>query len=137
MSTTANVIAFPLRDEVAERASLEHDVVLTLATADDLASGMRGVIERLCHDSRAAGVEWWTTGDDGLAELVAAVGTPRGVRHNLPLERVGEFVFHGAFANAHIESALTSLAPIIRRRSAEERLARTTIELAQRNDALE
>jgi signal transduction histidine kinase len=137
MSTTSNVIALPLRDDIAERASLEHDLVLMLATADDLASGMRRVVERVRHDSQAAGVEWWTTGNDGLAELVAAVGTPRGVRHNLPLERAGVFVFHDAFANAHIESALTCLAPIIRRRAAEERLARTTIELARRNEALE
>jgi len=137
MSTTANVIALPLPDDVTEPASLEHEIVLTLATADDLPSGMRRVVERIRHESEAAGVEWWTTGDDGLAELVAAVGTPRGVRHNLPLERAGVFVVHGAFANAHIESALTSLAPIIRRRAAEERLARTTIELARRNEALE
>ena len=137
MSTTANVIALPLRDDVTERASLEHDVVLMLATADDLASGMRRVVERIRRDSEAAGIEWWTTGDDGLPELVAAVGTSRGVRHNVPLERAGVFVFHGALANAHVESALTSLAAIIRRRTSEERLARTTIELAQRNEALE
>jgi signal transduction histidine kinase len=137
MSTTANVIALPFRDDATERGSLEHDIVLTLATADDLASGMGRVVERIRHDSRAARVEWWTTGDVGLAELVAAVGTPRGVRHNLPLDRAGVFVFHGAFANGYIESALASLAPIIRRRTAEERLARTTIELAQRNEALE
>jgi signal transduction histidine kinase len=137
MSSTANVIALPLRDDVAECESLEHDVVFMLATADDLASGMGRVVERIRRDSKAAGVEWWATGDDGLAELAAAVGTPRGVRHNLPLERAGVFVFHGAIANAHIESALTSLAPIIRRRAAEERLARRTIELAQRNEALE
>src|SRR5262249_9964334 len=137
MSTTANVIALPVRDDATEHGSLEHDVVLTLATADDLASGMARVVERIRRESDAAGVEWWTTGDDGLAELVAAVGTPRGVRHNLPLDQAGVFVFHGAFANGYIESALASLAPIIRRRTAEERLARTTIELAQRNEALE
>src|SRR5262249_15714231 len=137
MSTTANVIALPLPDGVTEHASLEHDIVLTLATADDLVSGMRGVVERLRHGSEAAGVEWWTTGNDGLPDIVAPVGTPRGVRHNLPLERAGMLVFHGTVAGARIESALSALTPIIRRRAAEERLARTTIELAQRNEALE
>jgi signal transduction histidine kinase len=47
------------------------------------------------------------------------------------------FVLHGGRLGPQVESALISLAPIIRRRAAEERLARTTIQLAQRNEALE
>jgi signal transduction histidine kinase len=137
MASMSNVIALPLRDDAVDGASLEHDLVFTLATADDLAAGMRRVVERVRSESGAARVEWWADGDEGVPELVAALGSPSGVRHNLPLERAGVFAFHGAFANAHIESAVISLAPIIMRRAAEERLARTTIRLAQRNEALE
>jgi len=56
----------------------------------------------------------------------------RACRSVLPV-----FVLHGAPLDRQVESALMSLAPIIRRRAAEERLARTTIQLAQRNEALE
>src|SRR5262249_41267177 len=43
----------------------------------------------------------------------------------------------GGGADPQVESALTPLTPILRRRAAEERLARTTIQLARRNEALE
>jgi signal transduction histidine kinase len=46
-------------------------------------------------------------------------------------------VLHGGRLDSQLESALTSLTPILRRRAAEERLARTTIQLARRNEALE
>jgi signal transduction histidine kinase len=46
-------------------------------------------------------------------------------------------VLHGGGLDPQIESVLTSLTPILRRRAAEERLARTTIQLARRNEALE
>jgi signal transduction histidine kinase len=137
MSSVSNVIEFPVRRGYDERDSLEHDVVLALATADDLAAGMDGVVERIHRDSGAARVEWWATDDDGALELVASAGIGRGIRHELPLERAGVVVFHGGRLDPQIVSALRSLTPIVRRRAAEERLARTTIELARRNAALE
>ena len=137
MSTVSNVIELPVRNEYAERDALEHDLVLTLATADDVASGMDGVVERIRRDSGAARVEWWADGDDGALELVVAAGTRRGRHHELQLGHAGVFVLHGGRLDPQIESALMSLKPILRRRTAEERLARATIQLAQRNQALE
>jgi signal transduction histidine kinase len=137
MSALANVIELPVRHELNERDSLEHDMVLALATADDLASGMDAVVGRIRNDSGAAGAEWWAGDDDGGLELVAAAGVARGVRNDLPLGRAGVFVLHSGRLDPRIESTLTSLAPIVRRRAAEERLARTTIQLARRNEALE
>ena len=46
-------------------------------------------------------------------------------------------VLYGAAAGPDIASALATAAPIVRRRAAEERLARTAIDLARRNEALE
>ena len=86
---------------------------------------------------RAARAEWWAEDDDGALELVAVDGIARGERHSLPLGRAGVFVLHGGRLDRQVESALISLAPIIRRRAAEERLARTTVQLARRNEALE
>jgi signal transduction histidine kinase len=95
------------------------------------------VVGRIRRDSEATRAEWWTKDEDGALELVAVVGIARGGGHSLPLGPAGVFVLHGGRLNRQVESALTSLAPIIRRRAAEERLARKTIQLAQRNEALE
>jgi len=113
------------------------DPVLALATADDLASGMAEVAEESRLACGAAGVEWWAAGDDGIPELVAAAGVARGLRQRLPLADTGVFVLHDGRADPRVESRLLSLRPIIRRRAAEERLAKTAIELARRNQALE
>ena len=137
MSSISNVIALPLRDEYDESGSLERDVVFALATADDLASGMKDVLERIRRDSLAARVEWWATGDDGALDLFVAVGTARGGRETLRLGRAGVLVLHDGRIDQEIESAMGALTPILRRRAAEERLARTTIQLAQHNEALE
>jgi signal transduction histidine kinase len=136
-SSASNVVEFPVRNDHAERDSLEHEIVLELATADDVASGMTSVVERIRADSGAAGAEWWATGDDGALELVAEEGTAYGRSESLPLGSAGVFVLHGGRFDSQVESALTSLSPILRRRAAEERLARTTIQLARRNEALE
>ncbi len=135
LSSVSNVIEFPVRHD--HDARLEHDLVVALATADDLASGMVGVADRIRRTAGADGVEWWAKGDDGVLELVAATGTPRGPRHSLPLGSSGLFVLQGGSLDPRLQSALASLTPIARRRAAEERLARTTVELAQRNEALE
>jgi signal transduction histidine kinase len=137
MSSLANVIELPVRQEFKERGSLQSDMVLALATADDLASGMDAVVGRIRRDSGAARAEWWAEDEDGALELVAVDGIARGGSHSLPLRPAGVFVLHGGRLDRPVESALISLVPIIRRRSAEERLARTTLQLARRNEALE
>jgi signal transduction histidine kinase len=135
MSSVSNVIEFPVRHE--RHAELEHDLVLALATADDLVSGMVRVADRIRRTAGAAGVEWWARNDDGVLELAAATGTARGPRHSLPIGSIGLFAFHGRGPDSRLQSALASLTPIVRRRAAEERLARTTVQLAHRNEALE
>jgi signal transduction histidine kinase len=137
MSSLANVIELPVRQEFEGRDSIEHALVLALATADDLASGLNAVVGRIRLDSGATRAEWWAKDEDGMFELVAVAGIARGRCHSLPLGPAGVFVLHGAPLGRQVESVLISLAPIIRRRAAEERLARTTIQLAQRNEALE
>jgi len=98
---------------------------------------MDAVIGRVRRDSAAARAEWWAEDEDGALELVAVDGIARGESHSVPLGPAGLFVLHGGRLDRQAESALMSLAPIIKRRAAEERLARTTIQLARRNEALE
>jgi signal transduction histidine kinase len=137
MSSLANVIEFPVRQEFEWPDSIEPDLVVALATADDLASGLDAVVGRIRRDSGATRAEWWGEDEDGALELVAVDGIARGGSHSLPLGPAGVFVLHGGHLDRQVESALNSLAPIVRRRAAEERLARTTIQLAHRNEALE
>ena len=134
-SSGSTVIEFPVRRDRDDE--LEHELVLTLATADDLASAMPAVVERVRDQSGAARVEWWAMGDDGELELAAAAGTSLGKSHDLPLGVAGAFVLYGDGVDPQVESVLMSLSPLIRRRAADERLARTAIRLAQRNQALE
>ena len=117
--------------------AFEHESVLALASADDLASAMSEVVGSTQRETAAVGVEWWAVGDCGMLKLVASVGTARGRCRKLPLLGAGVFVFHGGRIDSGIESVLLSLAPIIRRRAAETRVARAAIELARRNEALE
>jgi signal transduction histidine kinase len=135
VSSLANVIEFPVR-HVGD-GQLERDIVLELATADDLALGMGRVAERIRRSARASGVQWCAVGDDGALEPVAAAGSPRGPRRELPIGSDGVLVLYGGRVDPDIKSAVMSLASIVRRRTAEERLARKTVELARRNEALE
>jgi signal transduction histidine kinase len=137
MSSFANVIELPVRQEFESRDSIEHDLVLALATADDLASGMDAVVGRIRRESGATRAEWWAKDDDGALQRVAVDGIARGECRSLSLGPAGVLTLHGGRLDRQVESALMSLAQIIRRRAAEERLARTTIQLAQRNEALE
>jgi signal transduction histidine kinase len=135
-SSGSNVIEFPVRHGYVGRDSLD-DVVFALATADDLASAIVQVAEWLGRHSGISRVELWGSGDDGEPELVAAAGSPRAMRHNVPLGPAGVLVLHGARPDPKVKSALQSLTPILRRRAAEERLTRTAMQLARRNEALE
>ena len=137
MSSLANVIELPVPREFEGHDAIEHDLVLALATADDLASGLNAVVGRIRRDAGATRAEWWARDEDGALEPVAIDGIVRGRCHSLSLGPAGVFVLHGGRLDREVESVLISLAPIIRRRAAEERLARTTIHLAQRNEALE
>src|SRR5262245_14044001 len=102
---------------------LEHQLVLELATADDLAGGMSRVVARVRRHASAARVEWWSPGDDGRLELVAADGAPGAPRQELPLGRAGLLVVLGGRLRPPVACAVIALQPILRRRAAEERLA--------------
>jgi len=137
MSVASNLIELPFRRDVDERDALEHDVVLALATAEDLATAMDRFVEAVLRTTGATRVEWWATGDDGMPQLGAAIGIAHGQRHDLTLGVAGALVMHGGTVPPELASALLTAAPIIRRRAAEERLERTAIDLARRNQALE
>jgi signal transduction histidine kinase len=137
MSSAANIVEFPVRHGDGDAGRLERDVVLALATADDLAAGIDRVMVSIVRSSGANSVEWWTTDEDGEPRLDAAIGIARGTRHELPLGGAGLVVLHGGGVEPHIASALAAAAPIVRRRAAEERLARTAVDLVRRNQALE
>jgi signal transduction histidine kinase len=122
---------------LVERVAVEHQVVAEVATADDLAAGMTAVSAIVRRVSGAARVEWWAPAADGALGLVAADGHGLGVRHELPLGRAGVFVLIGGHREPRLAGALAPLEPIVRRRAAEERIARAAVELARRNEALE
>ena len=121
-----------------DRVPLEVEAALELATADDLSSGMSRVVALIRAAAEAARVEWWTPSDDGGGrELVAAAGDGYDRYEEIPLGIAGTLVLFGGRLEPRRVAALATLEPIYRRRRAEERLARTLGQLAQRNEALE
>jgi signal transduction histidine kinase len=137
VAAASNIAEFPVHHDEHGCPTLEHEVVLALATADDLASAMARIVELVHRSSAATSVEWWSTGDNGTPNLGAAIGIARGTRHDLPLAGIGVLVLHGGNVEPEIASAMLTAAPVMRRRAAEERLAQTAINLARRNRALE
>ena len=139
MSAAPSFIDVPVPHGDPERDAVEHVLVLALATADDLASAMARVVEFVCRNSGANRVEWWTTDDDGTLILGAAIGIAHGRRQDVPLGggSAGTLVLYGGTIGSRLAPALTAAGTIIRRRAAEERLARTAITLGRRNQALE
>jgi len=127
-----------------EDALSEHDllelqasVVIELAAADDLASGLAGVVTSIRRFTGASRVELWSPDDDGMPTLLAASGRGPGRRECITIEAVGVLVLVGARTDARLTSALSPLRRIVRRRRAEEALSQMTTELARRNEALE
>jgi signal transduction histidine kinase len=117
--------------------TLELGVVLELATAEEIDTGMARVVALLRGACGAARVEWWPPNDQGELRLVAADGAGAGERRRFPLGPVGEIVVVGGRHDPRFAPALAGAMPILRRRWAEERLAFATTKLARRNQALE
>jgi signal transduction histidine kinase len=135
-SSGADVIEFPIRPGYVGQDSID-DVVLALATADDLAAGMSHLVAWLQQRAGVSRVEWWATGNDGVTELLAAAGAPHPQRYNVRLGPAGVLVLHGGHLEPKVNSELSSLTPILRRRATEERLTKAAMQLARRNEALE
>lgn len=122
--------------QFARRAPHEHELALELAIADDLASGMDRVAAIIRATTGAAQVEWRARDDDDGSSLGATVGS-RGAGREVPLEDLGMFLVSGAHVDQSLVASLAALAPIYRRRRAEEQVARMAIQLLRRNEALE
>jgi signal transduction histidine kinase len=115
---------------------VELRVVLELATARELETGMARTVALLRRACGAVRVEWWAPDDEGGLRLVASDGAGAGQERRFSLGPAGEVVAVGC-SDPRLPTAVAGVAPIIRRRYAEERLARAAMQLARRNQALE
>lgn len=122
---------------ISEDVALEQELIVELATADDVASGTARVVAKIRRWAGAARVELWAPRADGGLELVAAAGDGRGRRREVSLGRGSMFVVFGGCLDRPLAIAVKAVAPILRRRRAEEQLAQTAILLGRRNEALE
>jgi signal transduction histidine kinase len=122
----------PAESPLAER------VIVAFATAREVSTGMAQVVTILREDSRATRVEWWApSADANSLELQTANGRSGGKREAFPLGAAGALVVSGPRSGSEIEAVLDRLAPILRRRLAEEQLVEETALLARRNEALD
>jgi signal transduction histidine kinase len=114
-----------------------EEIAVELATADDLTNGMTIVVASLRKLGGSRRVEWRVSDDaGGELQVRAADGAGAGPSTSVSLGRAGELVFRGG-ASLPAQAAAARLAPLVRRRLAEEQLARETARLARRVEALE
>jgi signal transduction histidine kinase len=112
-------------------------VIVELAAADDVRSGMAQVVAMLRRGGGAGRVEWWSpAGNGGSLRLEVADGHGRGRRVAVPAGPAGVVVVVGGDHGAQLTIAVRRLAPVLRRRWTEERLAQQALQLARRNQAL-
>jgi signal transduction histidine kinase len=124
------------RVEQTHTMPIEARMVLDLATAQELDTGMAAVVASLRTTYAAARVEWWALGEEGELELVASDGAGGGQERRFPLGLAGEVVVIGR-CDPRLTPALAAVVPVLRRRCAEERLASAATRLARNNQALE
>jgi signal transduction histidine kinase len=120
------------------RDPLAEALIVAFATAADVATGMERVTAAVAEAGAAARVEWWAPAGDGTSLRLAAVaGYAQGERVALSLGPVGTLVLVAAGRGGDVFGALARLAPVVRLRWTEERLADHAGLLARRSQALE
>jgi len=118
---------------------LADRVILELALADDVRSGMERAVRSLRREGAVDRVEWWAPDEHGHALQLAAVdGRARGREVTVPLGPAGNLViFSGGPWGPPFTVALNRLVPVLRRRWSEEQLASRAGRIARQNEALE
>jgi signal transduction histidine kinase len=112
-------------------------VIVKFAAADDVRSGMARVAAMLRRGGGAGRVEWWSPPNNGGSlRLEVADGAGSGRRVAVPVGPAGVVVVVGG-NGPQLRVVVSRLAPVLRRRWTEERLAQQAAQLARRNQALE
>jgi signal transduction histidine kinase len=115
---------------------VEQRALLEVATADDIDGGMTALAEIVRKLCGAAGVEWREDGRP-RPRVVVGGGRPGDPRRRFSLGPAGAIVVVGGQDGERVEALIAAVRPLVRRRYAEEALARASSELARRNEALE
>lgn len=117
-------------------AGLGDRVIVEFAAADDVRSGMARVVAMLRRGGGADRVEWWSPTDNSSSlRLEVADGHGRGRRVAVPAGPAGVVIVVGG-NGPELRTAVRRLAPVLRRRWTEERLAQQAVQLARHNQAL-
>jgi signal transduction histidine kinase len=112
-------------------------VIVEFAAADDVRSGMARVVAMLRRGGGAGRVEWWSPADNSSSlRLEVADGHGRGRRVAVPAGPAGVVIVVAGGNGPQLSAAVRRLAPVLRRRWTEERLAQQAVRLARHNQAL-
>lgn len=112
-------------------------VIVEFAAADDVRSGMARVVAMLRRGGGAGRVEWWSPADNSTSlRLEVADGHGRGRRVAVPAGPAGVVMVVAGGNGPELSAAVSRLAPVLRRRWTEERLAQQAVRLARHNQAL-
>jgi signal transduction histidine kinase len=134
-TATAPAVVTPLRR--SERPPrFADELIVAVATADDMVAGLARVVPMLRRAGRATRVEWWRPDAGGSSmRLESADGSGHGRRTAFSLGPAGALVVAGDAPG--LASALDRVVPFIRRRWTEEQLANHATAVIRQNEALE
>jgi signal transduction histidine kinase len=117
---------------------LSDRVIVEFSAAEDVGSGMERAVRLLRRSGGVNRVEWWVAGMNAAApRLEAADGPGGGRRESVQIGDAGTLFVEGDWWSGELAAAVMRLAPILRRRCAEERLAVQAGQIVQQNGALE
>ena len=108
----------------APASPLSDRVIVEFSAAEDFGSGMERAVQLLRRAGGVNRVEWWAAGANAAApRLEAADGPGGGRRESVQIGDAGTLFVEGDWWSGELAAAVMRLAPIVRRRCAEERLA--------------
>jgi len=121
-----------------DRRPTADSLIVDFATARDFAAGMALLVAGLRRLGGLERVEWWAPDERGLAlGLAAAAGEPRGRRAAFTLGAAGVLVVVGDNWSSALALSIARLAPLVRRRWTDDRLAEHAARLISANAALD
>jgi signal transduction histidine kinase len=122
----------------APASPLSDRVIVEFSAAEDVVSGMERAVQLLRRAGGVNRVEWWAAGAHAAGpRLEAADGPGGGRRESVQIGDAGTLFVEGDWWSGELAAAVMRLAPIVRRRCAEERLAVRAGRIVRQNEALE
>jgi signal transduction histidine kinase len=126
----------PVRRTTNPGPVMSDELLMLLAAAADVSSGIDQMVTLLMRDGRVAGAEWWSRGELGQSSRLQGWGEDSdGDRLPLPIGAAGTLILMDAAVED--AEAVAALVPLLHHRRIGELLAEQVSGLVRENQALD